>query len=465
MANKYVQYGAVVAAGVGGAGLAKGLGAATQTFNTYNSAISSSIDAGAINSVSEGLSQATSAALDTGISAAGKSIMGAVTSPSFLTGVGLGLAGLVLGSGSKRPSLNFPNLVATAAVGLNVANLIQQGKAAAASLGQTVAGKDIASKIGPPVSLRAINDLNDPTITTSKERENRKTYSLVYPSDLTSNYYIRLGLYRYQRLDKSQKTLSNSLPHTTIRLPIPANLIDAISLAYQDIGLGMFGGAAFSSIAGRLNGAQAPGNGQNEVFRLGTAAVGGLMDLTNDPSFLTALARRLASNISPTAGSLFDLATGTTPNPHMAVSFQGVSLKRYQFNWRLSPNNQKESLDLEKIIRNLQASALPEKDGKFLLTFPDVVKIEMMPSNMFIFKPMMIDNVSINYAPSGTPSFFKGEASSFNRYATELELSISLRELDIHTASDPDYQSVRNLQNISDPNKLGSEDPGYNNLT
>jgi len=280
------------------------------------------------------------------------------------------------------------------------------------------------------------------------------TYKMSYPNDLTSNYYIRFGLYRYDRLNKSKKTLTNSNPHTTIRLPIPANLIDAISLAYQDIGLGMFGGAAFDSLMGRLSGPQAAGNGQGEIMRHATAAVGSLVDLINDPNFMAAVARRLAANIDPGLGAAFDLATGTAPNPHMTVSFQGVALKKYQFNWRFSPNNAKESKDLEKIIRNLQASALPEKNGKFLLTFPDVVEIEMMPSNLFIFKPMMIDNVSVNYAPSGSPSFFKGNGSSSDRYPTEIELSISLREIDIHTASDSDYATIRQQQDISDPNQF-----------
>jgi hypothetical protein len=86
-----------------------------------------------------------------------------------------------------------------------------------------------------------------------------------------------------------------------------------------------------------------------------------------------------------------------------------------------------------------------------MLSFPDVVKIEMEPSNLFIFKPMMIDNVSVNYAPSGSPSFFRGGDESSDRYPTEMELSISLREIDIHTSSDADYMTTRAFQNYSDP--------------
>ena len=419
MANKYVQYGAVVATGVGVA------------------AVTTGIAAGIKSGVQAGIDTATQTAT------------GAVSNPGFLTGVGLGLAAIALGSGSKRPSLNFPNLAATAAVALNVSNLIQQGKAAASSLAQSKAGLDITSKIGPPVALRSPY-FADPSIMTDQRRSHRQTFRLVYPDDLTNQYYIRFGLYRYERLDKSNNTIRADNPHTSIRLPIPANLIDAISLAYQDIGLGVFGGAVFEGVAGELN-KTAPTTGKDEVIRQGAAGVRGLIKAGQDPSFLPALARRFVSNLDPGLGAMFDLATGTAPNPHMTVSFQGVALKKYQFNWRISPNNEKESKTVEKIIRNLQASALPAKNGAFMLSFPDVVKIEMEPSNLFIFKPMMIDNVSVNYAPSGSPSFFRGGDESSNRYPTEMELSISLREIDIHTSSDADYMTTRAFQNYSDP--------------
>lgn len=427
MANKYVQYGAVVATGIGVAAATKGISTALAQGGTVQG----------------------------GIDAASATVTGAVSNPAFLTGVGLGLAAIALGSGSKRPSLNFPNLAATAAVALNVSNLIQQGKAAAQSVVQNQPGEMPRVTYG---ALRAgLQD--DPELKTDSARSGRETYRLVYPEDLTENYFIRLQLYRYERLDKSKKTLTNSLPHTTIRLPLPANLVDAISLAYQDIGLGMMGGAAFDNLMRRIGkgGPQAPGNGQGEIMRHITAGVGSMVDLVNDPDFMQAVARRLVGQLSPEAGAAFDLATGTAPNPHMAVSFQGVALKKYQFSWRFSPNNEKESKTLEEIIRNLQASGLPEKQGQFLLTFPDVIGVEIMPSNLFIFKPMMLDNISVNYAPSGSPSFYKASGQASNRYSTEMEISISLREIDIHTASDTQYAAVRKQQqtNIDFQREMG----------
>ena len=435
MANKYVQYGATVAVGVGAVAVTKGIAAGVARTSYLNTVLESPL---------QNASFVSSSAIDAGLQGAKDAALGAVTNPQFLTGVGLGLVGLALGSGSKRPSLNFPNLAGIAAVALNVQGLLQQSKAAIAATQTRSGGMDPVQQIALRGGLR-----DDPTMKTSESRSGRRTYQMIYPNDLTENYFIKLELFRYERLDPANKALRSDTPHTLIKLPIPTNLIDAISLAYQDVALGQFQGAAFSNFMTRINGPQAAGNGQGDVMRYATAGVGSLVDAAKDPDFFQAISRKIISNISPEGGSMFDLATGTAPNPHMAVSFQGVALKKYQFSWRLSPNNKEESKILEDIIRNLQASGLPSVQGQFLLTFPDVVKVSIKPSNLFFFKPMMMENVSVNYAPSGSPSFYKSDDNTDSRYPTEIELSISLREIDIHTASDPGYKNIRGQQQVN----------------
>lgn len=463
MANKYVQYGAVVAGAAAIPAVAKGIGAASQTFSTYQAAIPSSIDSGAVSGVAEGYAQASTAALDAGASAF-SSTLSSVVSPQFLATAGLGLVGLALGSGSKRPTLSFPNLAATAAVALNVANLLQQGKTAANAFAQSKAGQDVSNSIGAARALRGPGGDVAPEMVVSLERLRKQTYRLVYPHDLTSQYYIRFALHRYERLDVAKRSLNNAQPHTTIRLPIPNSLVDAIGLAYQDVGLGQFLGAFFENTMG----AYGKSTETNEVMKILTSTTQGAVKMLEDDDLILAIARRVASQADPGFGVAIDLATGTAPNPHMALSFQGVSMKKYQFSWRFSPNNEKESRTLHEIIRNLQASALPEKRGQFLLTFPDVVSVELSPANLFYFKPMMIDHVAINYAPSGSPSFYRESNRKTeghpNQYPTEIELSISLREIDIHTASDEQYAKVRSEQNISNNpyNMPINTDPGYN---
>ena len=165
--------------------------------------------------------------------------------------------------------------------------------------------------------------------------------------------------------------------------------------------------------------------------------------ILNDQSIVYAIGRRLLSN--STLGSAVDLIAGNTPNPHMAVSFQGVNLKKHTYTWRLSPTNESESMMVRAIIRNLQAASLPEAPGAgLLLSFPDVVQVTIDPPELMSFRPCMIDSVAVNYTPNGVPAFFTGDVSS--GHPVEVDLSITLREIDIHTASMEFYNRTKQEQ-------------------
>lgn len=449
MANQYVKYGATAALGVGLAGAAKGVSslassasAGWQLGGGGTGNIAGGVS-GAIDAMAGGAGGAASAALG--------AMKSTLTNPAFLTGAGLGLAGMLLGSGSKRPSLNIPNVAAATAVALNVGNLIQQGKAAALSYANAKAGMDITSTIGQGLALSKSNS-GIVSETVSEKRASGKTFIQRFPLDLSTEYFVRFAFYDYSRVDLKSRSVVNYNPHTTIRLPIPSNLVDAMQLAYSDVNLGQFAGAAFQGLIG-TSGASPSELFSRSFSQQAGEAVGGLTAAISDPGFIQALARRLASSVDPGFGTAFDLATGTAPNPHVALAFNGIALKRYQFSWRFSPNSLEESKHLQEIIRSFQVSSMPTKQGNFMLGYPNVVNVEISPSNLFIFKKMMIDNVTVNYAPNGVPSFFSsdsghtygglefdGQSRLSERYPTEVVLTISLREVDIHTANDPEWK-------------------------
>lgn len=432
MANQYVQYGAAVA----GAAV---LPAAAKAAGTIFDAGKTAYD------VSQNLSFAVDSAIGVAGDAASKAldqISSTFTNPEFLASAGLGLVGLAMGSGSSRPSLNFPNIAATAAVALNVSQLIKQGQAAANQLAQNRLSKEqtfnAAANINIPKSQSVDSYVN-------MERSKMTTSILAFPRDISSDYNLTLKLFPFKRLNLSNRSLISGNPHTVVKFPLPSNMIDAISLAYSEVSLGMIGGAAFEVLNRNLSG--------NRSFLEGLDASGKeLVDLAKDPNsgFQQAVIRKLTGSLIGEAGkTALNLVTGNVPNPHMAVSFQGVNLKRYNFSWRMSPNNLIESKMIEQIILNLQSSSLPGR-RTFLLDYPDVVKLDMAPAGLFDFKPMVIDSVVVNYAPSGVPSFFKAEGNSNKRYPTEVELSISLKEIDIHTSNDPRYQQTKMQQGLAD---------------
>jgi hypothetical protein len=438
MANKYTQYGAVVAGATAIPAVFKGVGAATDAFKASN-ALTAGTD----------VSGAMGAAADAGTSAMSSAFSSTLNNPAFLTSVGVGLVGLALGSGSKIPSLNLPNLAATAAVGLSVSALLKQGKAAAASAEQASMAR--GGSLTSPSNFKTSAAM-DPNIAVMNEREKGKTLQLTFPKSLSPDYWMRFSVRKYDR-KSSQSNASSTLSdfHTMIKLPLPNNLVDAIKISYQELGMGMFGGPMLDIADDAYKAFQSNGGSMGSKFgSAAQAGVGGMAKLLSDDNVKAALARKLITN--STMGAAFDMITGNAPNPHMAISFNGVNLKKHSYTWRFSPDNYAESKELENIIRNLQAAALPGIEGEYalLLKFPDIVIVEMNPSNLIPFKPCVIDSVGINYAPNGVPSFFRAydtSADDGKRYPTEVEMTIILREMDIHTSAMPFYSETRQGQN------------------
>ena len=66
----------------------------------------------------------------------------------------------------------------------------------------------------------------------------------------------------------------------------------------------------------------------------------------------------------------------------------------------------------------------PEKDG-LLLTYPDVCQIGFAPDSAmpYKFEQSFLESMTVNYAPSNTPAFFKG-----GQYPAEIEVTLNFRE-------------------------------------
>lgn len=444
--KQLVNYGATVVGGVALAsavgGIAKGISAASAAGALNNQAFRAATSAADYNPVSVG-----QAAVDAGTKSFTESMTSTFTNPAFLTTVGLGVAGILLGSGSKRPSLLLPNIMATAGVALSVGALLKQGQASLAAMAQSAASKAMGGVVVGG-SVIPISPVNDPGLWVSSARQKEQLLNLSYPSDLGDRYYMKLSVQQYQRVTSDMATVAGN-PHTIIKLPLPTNLIDAIKLAYTDMSLGMFGGPMLDSISKGVNAYR--GSSGSTMSRLGAGAretVTDMKKLLQDENIVYAIGRRLMSN--STLGQAVDLVAGNTPNPHMAVSFQGVNLKKHTYTWRMSPTSEDESLMVRSIVRNLQAASLPNKSGAgLLLQFPDIVTVEIDPPELMMYRPCMIDSVIVNYTPNGMPAFFAGNKSS--GHPVEIEISVTLRELDIHTSDMDFYYKTRAEQLSVDP--------------
>ena len=128
---------------------------------------------------------------------------------------------------------------------------------------------------------------------------------------------------------------------------------------------------------------------------------------------------------------------GATINPKASLLFRGIELKDYAFEWTLAPSEAAESEALRKIVRKIKANALPSyrTESVFtaaMLNYPSTVDIYLLgvdPNHYLKFKTAMVTDVTVNYAPQQLSILKGGRPASVN-------LTIRLKEMDIHTAAD-----------------------------
>ena len=133
-----------------------------------------------------------------------------------------------------------------------------------------------------------------------------------------------------------------------------------------------------------------------------------------------------------------DITTGQTVNPRETLSFDGVELRTFSFNWQLFPESQEDSSRIKAIVNGFKQQILPHtKDiegvPRAYLTYPAVVEaflIGVDPTHFVRFKPSLIRNIDVDYSAAGLTTIMKGGKPG------AVNLSISMQELEIQTADE-----------------------------
>ena len=244
---------------------------------------------------------------------------------------------------------------------------------------------------------------------------------LTYPLDL-GRYFIRFTFKKYHRPAPLQAR--QELEQVSIFLPIPSDLNDRFSVQYADKQLGAFG---ILQESGLIN---AVGSGKTSVAEMqGVGERAGRM--AAKPENLAAIIQQGTGLGDTGVGQAIVRAAGATANPYQALTFQGVDLRSHSFRFRCSPNSEAEAEELKKIIFEFKRRMLPEKKD-LLFLFPDICTIQFSTKNMpYSFKNCFLKSMSVNYAPSGTPAFFKG-----GKYPAEVEIGLEFGEIEPVTRDD-----------------------------
>jgi hypothetical protein len=269
----------------------------------------------------------------------------------------------------------------------------------------------------------------------------RNEGSITFPEDLIApesnrNYYMSFRFSKYRRRSIFERTAFTSTGASLI-LPIPNNLTDTQGVSWADdsaspaVGAGIEGALkGFSDGGGGLMGAL------TGVARAGVEATEGAA---------LSKARNVAESVNVPIDQVLQMA-GVAINPFLTLLFKSPAFKTHTFSWKLSPNNAQESEKLKNIIsmfRRHMLPALAPSTGGTLLTYPDIVEINLFPNENFLykFKPCVVESMSINFAPNAGPSFFKNSNAP-----TEIQLSVNLKEIEYWLQDDvDDFYSPSNL--------------------
>jgi hypothetical protein len=255
------------------------------------------------------------------------------------------------------------------------------------------------------------NQLNERNLTITRLR---------YPEDL-GIYYMGFEFQEYTKSDLKQS------PKTSIRadvaLPPPPQLVDALHQRYEELQQGLIGGFFDTSVD------------KSKLALAGTAAVAAA-------TAASLVDNRYGVNSQNAGRQLVNIATrssGLAFNPFLAVFYVSPSFKQHEFIWRFSPKTASESNTIRDIIKLFHQRMSPTIEvGGVFFGYPDVVIPKLYCGDaeqqyLYDFKPCVVENCIVNYAPTGVPSFFAG-----TRAPTEIEFRLSLKEMDLWLRSDYD---------------------------
>lgn len=272
------------------------------------------------------------------------------------------------------------------------------------------------------------------TNNTIRNQNTKSMGFMQYPmnsDDVGGVHWLTFKAYKTEAADKFTPSVNSY--KTTIKLPIPANLVENYSLIYtqrelqpvgNEIQKLMSNGKPFQDNIGqalKTVGANFAFNGLTKVGdSIATAA--GAPDLDT---------KRLLTGV-----------VGAAINPHKVVYFDQVNFKQHQFEYIFVPRNRRESDEISRLINAFRYHAAPgfvnvklagqDVFNKHLFDYPEYWKIYLSHETYyFSFLPCFLTDIRVNYTPSGVPTFVNdalGEPAP-----SQVNISLSFQEAEIMT--------------------------------
>jgi hypothetical protein len=210
----------------------------------------------------------------------------------------------------------------------------------------------------------------------------------------------------------------------TIALTVPNNFSARYNVSYID--------------EGTAQQANLVGVGAEVVSALKSKSISGLTKAAT--AAVDAIATPLALSTGAAGGDFMSKAAGLAANPKKEQIFKGVDFRTFSFEYTFAPRNEKESKEIADIIRLFKLHMHPEfKDSHgFLFIYPSEFDIyyyhgETENMNLPRHTSCVLTDCNVNYTPNNQFSTFASANGTPGGAATQIQLSLTFKELAILT--------------------------------
>ena len=274
---------------------------------------------------------------------------------------------------------------------------------------------------------------------------------LRYPLELFDTDFIRISQFKYVPLSEfdqvsSQRERRADRRHKrsigSVTLPIPSQLVDANTVSWNNSSMndlqmaGLRAGGEFMNSGKPIQAAQ-------KIIDDGLTA---LDNNTGDAKdFLQNIILGQLPGINQSPNEILGRMQGQIINPNLELIFGGPTLRQFQYSFRLTPRNDKETQAVRSIIRFFkQGMAIKENATNLFLSAPNVFQPRFYnkegKQHTFIntIKKCACTSFTVNYVPDNT--FMTLPNSSMTAY----EIGMSFQEMD--PIIDQDYAELDDNQ-------------------
>ena len=210
----------------------------------------------------------------------------------------------------------------------------------------------------------------------------------------------------------------------TIALTVPNNLSARYNVSYSD--------------EGTAQQANLIGAGPEVLSALSSKSISGLTKALTVAA--DAVVTPLALATGAAGGDFMSKAAGLAANPKKEQIFKGVDFRTFSFEYTFAPRNEKESKEIADIIRLFKLHMHPEfKDSHgFLFIYPSEFDIyyyhgETENMNLPRHTSCVLTDCNVNYTPNSQFSTFASVNGTPGGAATQIQLSLTFKELAILT--------------------------------